>query len=42
MSSIWQKAMYFLGLDDESRELDEREVSAQADPITAMDTGPRG
>ena len=26
MSSIWQKAMYFLGLDDESRELDEREV----------------
>ena len=42
MSSIWQKAMYFLGLDDESRELDEGEVSAQADPVTAMDTGPRG
>ena len=42
MSSIWQKAMYFLGLDDESRELDEREVNAQADPIATMDTGPRG
>ena len=27
MSSIWNKAMYFLGLDDESRELDEREVA---------------
>ena len=42
MSSIWQKAMYFLGLDDESRELDEREVSAPADPIATMETGPRG
>lgn len=26
MSSIWNKAMYFLGLDDESRELEEPEV----------------
>ena len=42
MSSIWQKAMYFLGLDDESRELDEREVTAPADPMAPMDPGPRG
>ena len=42
MSSIWQKAMYFLGLDDESRELDDREVSTQADPMAPLDPGPRG
>ncbi len=29
MSSIWNKAMYFLGLDEESRELDETAVSTQ-------------
>lgn len=28
MSSIWNKAMYFLGLDDESRELDEHDTVA--------------
>ena len=43
MSSIWNKAMYFLGLDDESRELEEREVA----PTPADATGnaiqpPRG
>jgi len=27
MSSIWNKAMYFLGLDDESREMDEQEMA---------------
>ncbi len=42
MSSIWQKAMYFLGLDDESRELDEREVTASGDPMAPLESGPRG
>lgn len=42
MSSIWQKAMYFLGLDDESRELDDREAGVAPDPVGSMDTGPRG
>ncbi len=27
MSSIWNKAMYFLGLDEESREIEERQVA---------------
>ena len=42
MSSIWQKAMYFLGLDDESRELDDREVGTQPDPAIPVEGGPRG
>ena len=38
MSSIWNKAMYFLGLDEESRELEEREAAptppeAPASPV---------
>lgn len=42
MSSLWQKAMYFLGLDDESRELDEREVAAVSEAPATYETVPRG
>ncbi len=42
MSSLWQKAMYFLGLDDESRELDEREVGVHPEPVSPLEAGPRG
>ena len=42
MSSIWNKAMYFLGLDDESRELDEREPMASSQEIAAQADVPRG
>lgn len=42
MSSIWNKAMYFLGLDDESRELDEREVADTAGTAVAPVEPPRG
>ena len=41
MSSIWNKAMYFLGLDDESRELDEREVPEVEGSAVAVEP-PRG
>jgi cell division inhibitor SepF len=43
MSSIWNKAMYFLGLDDESRELEESEVApAPADVAVNPAQPPRG
>ncbi len=46
MSSIWNKAMYFLGLDDESRELDERDVvattAAPSSDVSAPVEAPRG
>ena len=42
MSSIWNKAMYFLGLDEESRELDERDRAMVAPEQTATAEVPRG
>lgn len=43
MSSIWNKAMYFLGLDDESREMDEREVAPTPSDVAGnMVEPPRG
>lgn len=41
MSSIWNKAMYFLGLDEESRELDERDPAMVAPEPAAVEV-PRG
>ncbi len=41
MSSIWNKAMYFLGLDDESRELSDTGGNAVPDPAPPVDA-PRG
>lgn len=43
MSSIWNKAMYFLGLDEESRELDERDPAMVTTTEPAIATeAPRG
>ncbi|MBT8202577.1 MAG: cell division protein SepF [Acidimicrobiia bacterium] len=42
MSSIWNKAMYFLGLDEESRELDERQPAPMAQPAEVTGGAPRG
>lgn len=42
MSSIWNKAMYFLGLDDESRELDEAAPPVTQAGIPPPADGPRG
>lgn len=42
MASIWNKAMYFLGLDDESRELDEREGAAMEPEAPQQVDAPRG
>lgn len=42
MSSIWNKAMYFLGLDEESRELDERDPALVAPEQSAPAEVPRG
>jgi cell division inhibitor SepF len=41
MSSIWNKAMYFLGLDEESRELDERDPAMVAPDREEVEV-PRG
>lgn len=40
MSSIWNKAMYFLGLDEESRELDERQPATVQAAETTVATEP--
>lgn len=42
MSSIWNKALYFLGLDDESRELDEAAPAVTPTPPAAPVDAPRG
>ena len=42
MSSIWNKAMYFLGLDDESRELNEQEPSPSPSETENAVEPPRG
>ena len=42
MSSIWNKAMYFLGLDDESRELNEQEPSPSPSETANAFEPPRG
>jgi cell division inhibitor SepF len=42
MSSIWNKAMYFLGLDDESRELDDDETPVAGPETAAPVEPPRG
>ena len=42
MSSIWNKAMYFLGLDDESRELNEQEPSPSPSETANAVEPPRG
>jgi len=42
MSSIWNRAMYFLGLDDESRELDDRDSTGPASETVVPVEAPRG
>ena len=42
MSSIWNRAMYFLGLDEESRELDERDPAMVAPEQSVPAEVPRG
>lgn len=42
MSSIWNKALYFLGLDDESRELEDAAPPATQPPVATPADAPRG
>ena len=42
MSSIWNRAMYFLGLDEESRELEERDPAMVAPEPAGATEVPRG